>query len=53
MKRDGLDADAAHAFLRDFSRTTNRPIRQLAEEMITFTLGPELGGQEIIEMHVD
>ncbi len=53
MKRDGLDADAAHAFLRDFSRTTNRPIRQLAEEMITFTLGPELGGREIIEMHVD
>ncbi len=53
MKRDGLDADGAHAFLRDFSRKTNRPIRQLAEEMVTFTLGPELGGREIIEMHVD
>jgi anti-anti-sigma factor len=53
MKRDGLDADEGHAYLRDFSRKTNRPIRQLAEEMVTFTLGPELGGREIIEMHVD
>jgi anti-anti-sigma factor len=53
MNRNRLDAAAGHAFLRNFSRSTNRPIRQLAEEMVTFTLGPELGGNEIIEMHVD
>jgi anti-anti-sigma factor len=53
MKRAGMDAHEGYAFLRDFSRRTNRPIRQLAEEMVTFTLGPELGGREIIEMHVD
>lgn len=53
MKRRGLDAAEGHAFLREFSRRTNRPIRQLAEEMVTFTLGPELGGSEIIEMHLD
>ncbi len=53
MKRRGLDAAEGYAFLRDFSRKTNRPLRELAEEMVTFTLGPELGGREIIEMHVD
>jgi anti-anti-sigma factor len=53
MKRSGLGAAEGHTFLREFSRRTNRPIRQLAEEMVAFTLGPELGGNEIIEMHVD
>lgn len=42
MKRDGVPAEAAYALLRQFSRTSNRPIRDLAEETVALSLGPEL-----------
>jgi anti-anti-sigma factor len=42
MKRDGVPAEAAYALLRQFSRTSNRSIRDLAEETVALSLGPEL-----------
>ncbi len=34
MQRDGVSPEAAYAHLRDSSRTSNRPIRDLAEEIV-------------------
>jgi anti-anti-sigma factor len=42
MKRDGVPAEAAYALLRQFSRTSNRSIRDLAEETVALSLSPEL-----------
>jgi anti-anti-sigma factor len=42
MKRDGVPAEAAYALLRQFSRTSNRSIRDLAEETVALSLGPEM-----------
>lgn len=39
MKQEGIPADAAYALLRESSRTSNRSIRDLAEETVSLSLG--------------
>jgi anti-anti-sigma factor len=34
MQRDGVSVEAAHATLRDLSRTTSTPMRELAEQLL-------------------
>lgn len=40
MHRDGISPEAAHAKLRDLSRSSNKPMRALAEELVALHRDP-------------
>lgn len=52
MQRDGVSAEAAYASLRESSRRSNRPIRELAAELGSATVGPDSSGFEAMGIHV-
>jgi anti-sigma B factor antagonist len=51
--RDAADGEGAYAFHRDLSRTSDRPIRELADEIVAATLGPQPSGTKTAVMNVD
>jgi hypothetical protein len=43
MERDGVEADEAYSMLCDCSRTSNRPLREWAEDVVASTQRPRRG----------
>jgi len=40
MEREGIEADGAYSILCNYSRRSNRPFRERAEEVVASTSGP-------------
>jgi hypothetical protein len=52
MEREGVEADDAYSMLCDYSRTSNRPFRERAEDVVASTQRLRLGAEsELRQSH--